>query len=266
MVSNKVDVMFQPFNLAGKVALVTGGSGGLGFGMAEALAQAGAGVVLWDCAIDVAASARRLRDHDVLAMGSQVDVTDEGQVADAMSAAVEQMGRVDVVIAAAGISGDGAPFRETTLEAWRRIQAVNLDGVFLTFREALRHMVARADIGDPGGSLIGIASMAALNGASHNQAYSASKAAIIGLMRSLSVEHARFGIRANTIAPGWIATNMTRDMQQNPVVAQKVIPRIPMRRWGQPSDFGGLAVYLASDASAYHSGDLFVVDGGYLAF
>lgn len=258
--------MYKAFDLAGKVALVTGGSGGLGFGMAEALAQAGADIMLWDRSEEVEESARRLRDYGIASGWARFDITREEEVAAAMAATVDEMGRVDVVIAAAGVAGNGAAFRETTVEEWRRIQSINLDGAFLTFREAARHMVSRAQNGDPGGSLVGIASMAALDGASHNQAYSASKAGIIGLMRSLAVEHARFGIRSNTIAPGWIATNMTQGMQQNPVIEQKVIPRVPMRRWGDPSDFGGIAIYLASDASAYHTGDMFVIDGGYLAF
>jgi NAD(P)-dependent dehydrogenase (short-subunit alcohol dehydrogenase family) len=85
-------------------------------------------------------------------------------------------------------------------------------------------------------------------------------------MRSIAVEHARYGIRSNAIAPGWIATDMTQRAQDNPVFAEKVLPRVPVRRWGEPADFGGIAVYLASDASKYHTGDTFVIDGGYLVF
>jgi NAD(P)-dependent dehydrogenase (short-subunit alcohol dehydrogenase family) len=86
------------------------------------------------------------------------------------------------------------------------------------------------------------------------------------MMRSIAVEHARYGIRANTIAPGWIATDMTQRIQDNPTFIAKVLPRVPMRRWGEPADFGGIAVYLASDASKYHTGDAFVIDGGYMVF
>ncbi len=89
---------------------------------------------------------------------------------------------------------------------------------------------------------------------------------VISMMRAIAVEHARFGVRANAILPGWIATEMTAGAQASPAFAEKVIPRVPMRRWGQPDDFGGIAVYLASDASKYHSGDTFVIDGGYSIF
>jgi NAD(P)-dependent dehydrogenase (short-subunit alcohol dehydrogenase family) len=114
--------------------------------------------------------------------------------------------------------------------------------------------------------LIGLASLAALEGAARNEAYAATKGAVISMIKSIAVEHARFGIRANAILPGWIATDMTQGAQQSAAFAEKVIPRIPARRWGEPKDFGGVAVYLASDASAYHSGDLFVIDGGYAIF
>jgi NAD(P)-dependent dehydrogenase (short-subunit alcohol dehydrogenase family) len=127
-------------------------------------------------------------------------------------------------------------------------------------------MVARANAGDPGGSLVAVASLAGLEGAARNEAYSATKGAVLAMMRSIAVEHARYGIRANTIAPGWIATDMTRRLQDNPTFTAKVLPRVPMRRWGEPADFGGIAVYLASDASTYHTGDTFVIDGGYLVF
>jgi len=133
-------------------------------------------------------------------------------------------------------------------------------------REAARHMVERAKGGDPGGSLIGVASLAGLEGAARNEAYSATKGALLAMMRSIAVEHARYGIRANAVAPGWIATDMTKGAQENPTFTEKVLPRVPMRRWGQPADFGGIAVYLASDASAYHTGDTFVIDGGYRVF
>jgi NAD(P)-dependent dehydrogenase (short-subunit alcohol dehydrogenase family) len=183
-----------------------------------------------------------------------------------MQVAIAAMGRIDTVIANAGIAGGARSFSEMTTETWRRVQAVNAEGAFVTLREAAKHMVARANAGDPGGSLIGVASLAGLEGAGRNQAYSASKGALLAMMRSIAVEHARFGIRANAIAPGWIATEMTEPMQDNTTFTEKVISRVPMRRWGTPEDFGGIAVYLASNASKYHTGDTFVIDGGYLVF
>jgi NAD(P)-dependent dehydrogenase (short-subunit alcohol dehydrogenase family) len=127
-------------------------------------------------------------------------------------------------------------------------------------------MVERANKGDPGGSLVGVASLAGIEGAGRNEAYSATKGAVLAMMRSIAVEHARYGVRANSIAPGWIATDMTAGAQSNQTFLDKVIVRVPMRRWGKPEDFGGIAVYLASDASKYHTGDTFVIDGGYLVF
>ena len=125
----------------------------------------------------------------------------------------------------------------------------------------------RARAGDKaGGSLIGIASLAAIEGAARNEAYAATKGAVISMIKSIAVEHARYGVRANAILPGWIATDMTAGAQTSPAFTEKVIPRVPMRRWGEPADFGGIAVYLASNASAFHTGDTFVIDGGYTIF
>jgi NAD(P)-dependent dehydrogenase (short-subunit alcohol dehydrogenase family) len=111
-----------------------------------------------------------------------------------------------------------------------------------------------------------VASLAAIEGAARNQAYAATKGGVVSMMKAVAVEHGRYGIRANAILPGWIATDMTAHSQDNSVFTDKVISRVPIRRWGQPADFGGIAVYLASDASAYHSGDSFVIDGAYSIF
>ncbi len=258
---------YTPFNLQGKVALVTGGNRGIGFGMAQALAQSGADVAIWGTnAARNEEAAAALAAEGVNAAAWQVDVSKEDEVVAAMADVAATMGRIDAVFANAGI-GYGAPsFVEMSTEVYRKVLAVNLDGVFWTLREACRHMVQRAQEGDPGGSLVGLASLAAIEGAARNEAYAATKGAVISMIKSIAVEHARYGVRANAILPGWIATDMTAGAQANSAFADKVIPRIPARRWGQPEDFGGVAVYLASDASAYHSGDLFVIDGGYAIF
>jgi len=259
--------MYRPFDLSGKVALVTGGNRGIGFGMAEALAQAGADLVVWGTNADKNVSAEKhLKEYGKRVVSRRVDVAKESEVIEGMQAAVASMGRVDCVIANAGIGGGARSFLEMPIETWRRVHAVNEEGAFFTLREACKHMVERAGKGDPGGSLVGVASLAGLEGAGRNEAYSATKGAVLAMMRSIAVEHARYGIRANAIAPGWIATDMTQGMQDNPAFKEKVLPRVPMRRWGEPADFGGIAVYLASDASKYHTGDTFVIDGGYLVF
>ena len=127
-------------------------------------------------------------------------------------------------------------------------------------------MVERAKDGDPGGSLMVTASMAAVEGAARNQAYAATKGGVISMVKATAVELARYGIRANSILPGWIATDMTSNAQGDDKFEENVIKRVPVRRWGKPEDFGGIAVYLASDASSFHTGDTLLVDGGYSIF
>lgn len=257
---------YKPFDLTGKVALVTGGNRGIGYGFAEALAQAGATVAIWgSSAANNDAAVKKLSAFGK-ARAWTVNVADEKAVAAAMLDVVKTLGRVDSCIANAGVGGGAKSFAEFPTETYRRVLSVNLDGVFFTLREACKHMVDRARAGDPGGSVAGVASLAAIEGAARNEAYAATKGAVISMIKSIAVEHARYGVRANSILPGWIATDMTQGAQDNPAFAEKVIPRVPMRRWGQPADFGGVAVYLTSDASSYHSGDAFVIDGAYSIF
>ncbi|MEP6967677.1 MAG: SDR family oxidoreductase [Pseudomonadota bacterium] len=258
---------YAPFDLKGKVALVTGGNRGIGLGMARALAQAGADIVIWgtDAARNQAAEGE-LDRLGVRVLAQRVDVANEAAVVAAMAEAVAALGRIDSVFANAGIGGGAKSFSEMDADLWRRVMSVNLEGAFFTCREACRHMVERAGAGDPGGSIVVTASLAGIEGAARNQAYAATKGGVIAMMKAIAVEHARFGVRANAVLPGWIATDMTAGAQASPAFAEKVLPRVPMRRWGEPADFGGIAVYLASDASAYHSGDSFVIDGGYAIF
>ena len=259
---------YAPFDLTGKVALVTGGNRGIGYGMAEALAASNAHVAIWgrkDAANKEAVEAlSKLGTGDVKAWS--VDVSDESAVVDAMKATVEALGRVDTCIANAGVGFGASSFAEMDTETWNKNMAVNLDGAFWTLREATKHITERAKAGDPGGSLVGVASLAAISGAARNQAYAATKGGLISMLKAIAVETARYGIRANAILPGWIATDMTETAQNTEVFQTKVISRVPARRWGEPKDFGGVAVYLASDASSYHSGDTFLIDGGYAIF
>src|SRR6201996_9413303 len=258
---------YKPFDLTGKVALVTGGNRGIGLGMAGGMAPAGAGVVIWGRRAELnAETAAHLEQYGTKVLAQTVDVADEAAVTAAMAEAVEKMGRVDTVIANAGI-GAGAPsFAEFPTETYRKVLSVNLDGVFFTLREACKHMVERAKAGDPGGSLLVTSSLSAIDGAARNQAYAATKGAVIPMMKAIAVEHARYGVRANTILPGWIATELTEGSQGSEVFNSKVIGRVPFRRWGEPEDFGGIAVYFASDASKYHTGDSILIDGGYAIF
>lgn len=259
---------FKPFDLSGKVALVTGGNGGIGLGMAEGLAQAGAKVVVWGLNPEKNEKAEaKLKSYGGDVLVQRVDVADEQAVVKGVAEALGSMGRLDFVAANAGIGGGAPSFEQFTTEQWRRVTTVNLDAVFWTFREACKHMVARSKEGDPGGSLLVTSSTSAIDGAPHNQAYASTKGGVIAMIRGLAVEYARHGVRANALLPGWIRSDMTAGAQSWDKFNEKVIMgRVPMRRWGEPDDFAGLAVYLASDTSRFHTGDSFVIDGGYTIF
>jgi NAD(P)-dependent dehydrogenase (short-subunit alcohol dehydrogenase family) len=255
------------FDLTGKVALVTGGNGGIGLGMAVGLAQAGAKVAIWGQNADknrIAEEKLRAYSRDISVQC--VDVADERAVVGGIADVVRTMGRLDFVAANAGVGGRATSFAETTTEQWRRVTMTNLDGVFWTLREACKHMAARAEAGDPGGSVVVTSSTSAIHGAPRNQAYASTKGAVIAMIRGIAVEYARYGVRANAILPGWIRTDMTATLQSWDKFNEKAIGRVPMRRWGEPEDFAGIAVYLASDASRFHTGDSFVIDGGYTIF
>ena len=257
--------MASPFDLTGTAALVTGGNSGIGLGMARALAEAGADVAVWGTNADKNAAAAA--ELDGLGGGRAValacDVGDEAAVTAAFEETVSALGKVDACFANAGVGGGGvASFLEMTLDDWRRVQRVNSEGAFLTLRAAARHLVER----DAGGSLVGVASLAAVEGAARGQSYAHSKGGMISMIKACAVELARHGIRANTILPGWIETPMTEGAFSYERFVGNVMPRIPFRRWGRPADFGGIAVYLAGSASAYHTGDTFLIDGGYAIF
>lgn len=258
--------MYQPFDLSGRGAVVTGGNGGIGYGMARALLAAGAHVSIWGSRAEKTEAARAAlaaECGDAARVHAQVcNVGDEAQVQQAFDATVAALGRVDACFANAGVSGKGVTMMDMGLEEFRRVQRINVEGVFLTFRAAARHMAAHGQ----GGSLVATASTAALEGAARNSHYGASKGAVTSYVRALAVELARHRIRVNSILPGWIVTEMTERSVGNEKFAAAVMPRIPARRWGQGDDFGGIAVYLASDASAYTTGEQFVIDGGYTKF
>ena len=253
---------FAPFDLTGKVALITGGNSGIGLGMAIGLAQAGADVCIWGTNPDKNAAAEK----EILAVGGKAaalrcDVSQENEVEAAYAETINLFGKVDSCFANAG-AGGGAPFQEFPTDVWNRVMGINLDGTFFTFRAAAKHMIERGE----GGRLIGTSSLSALDGAARNEAYAATKGAMISMTRGLSVELARYGITANTIIPGWIETAMTAPRVGDDTFEDRVIKRVPVRRWGQPDDFAGIAVYLASDASSYQTGEDFVIDGGYYRF
>ncbi len=258
--------MYQPFDLNGHGAVVTGGNGGIGYGMARALLAAGATVAIWGSNPDKTAKAQAsLADDcgDAARVHAFVcDVGDEAQVEAAFAASVAALGRIDSCFANAGVSSKGTLLTEMSLDEFRRVQRINVEGVFLTLRAAARHMAAHGQ----GGSLVATSSTAAVEGAARNSHYGASKGAVSSMVRALGVELARHRIRVNSILPGWIVTDMTERAVNDDKFAGAVLPRIPARRWGTIDDFGGIAVYLASPASAYTTGEQFVIDGGYTKF
>ncbi|WP_217995770.1 SDR family NAD(P)-dependent oxidoreductase [Kribbia dieselivorans] len=260
--------MTNMFDLTGNKALVTGGGSGIGLAMAEALANAGATVTIWgrsQSRLDAALETLKATGAQVFAQ--TVDVTDSAAVRTAMDETVDLMGGLDTVVANAGVSGRGAAMIDATDEDHRRVQATNVDGVYFTIREAGRHMVERAKAGQPGGSIITIASMAAIEGAGRNASYGASKGAVVAMSNAAAVELARYGIRVNSVLPGWVETPLTEVSQTNDKFTEHVISRVPLgKRWGKAAEFGGIAVYLASDASSFQTGSKVVIDGGYSIF
>jgi NAD(P)-dependent dehydrogenase (short-subunit alcohol dehydrogenase family) len=222
------------------------------------LGGSGARVSIWGRSAARNLVALQTLSADQTEATSQVcDVSIEESVDAAMAATLERFGRVDAVFANAGIDGM-QPFVEMTMTEWRRVLGVNLDGVFLTFRAAVRHMLARGG----GGSLVATSSVAALGGRPAREHYVASKAGVLGLVRCLALELGPHNIRANSIVPGPIETEMARLSPDREVINQRVKGKVPLGRRGSPDELGGIAVYLASDASSYHTGDTIIVDGG----
>ena len=253
------------FDLTGHVALVTGGNSGIGLGMADGLARAGAAVCIWGTNKEKNTSAgEQLAHHGTKVAAMQVDVGDEDAVVSAMRAVVADFGAVDSCFANAAVTGEwtNPPFVDSTLEQWHRTMRVNLDGAYLTLREAARQMIAQGT----GGSLVATSTIATMFGAPREQAYAASKGGIEALMKGLAVELARYNIRANTLLPGWTMSPQTQRWADTPGVGDKILARVPLRRWGQPDEWAGIAIYLAGPASSWHNGDTFRLDGGYAIY
>lgn len=256
--------MTDLFDLHGHVALVTGGNGGIGLGMVEALAAHGADVAIWGTNADKNANAaEQLAAHGGRVVALQCDVGDHAAVIASMAATVESLGRVDSCFVNAGVGGKASSFAEMSEDEWHRVLRVNLDGAFFTAQEAVKQMVSQHP---QGGSIVFTTSGSAFYGQQRGQHYGGSKAALNAMMKGIAVEHARHGIRCNSVLPGWVESDMTAPAFGWDKFVDNVMPRIPMRRWGTPGDFGGIAVYLASRASTWHTGDVITIDGGYHSF
>jgi 2-deoxy-D-gluconate 3-dehydrogenase len=247
------------FDLTGKVALVTGGNGGIGLGIARGLAQAGASLII--AGRDEAKNARALAE--LLGLGGQagvlrVDVADEGACRAMPGKAAGVFGRLDILVNNAGVAKRRRP-ESMSLADWREVLDINLDAVFVASQAAFPLMKASG-----GGKIINIGSMYSLFGAPWVSAYAASKGAIVQLTKSLAAAWAEHNIQVNAILPGWIETDMTRGAKEGSAEFDAaVVARTPAGRWGQPTDFAGPAVFLASPASDFVTGATLTVDGGY---
>lgn len=248
------------FDLQGRHAVVTGGGTGIGLAIAHGLVAHGATVSLWGRREAPLREAAEAIGED-RASWRTVDVADETSVVAAMEAEATDHSGIDIAVLAAGVGGVLSPFLSSTQDDLRTTMDTNLVGLYLTMREAGRHMVEQGR-----GSIVAISSLAATEGAGRNQAYGASKGAALAMANGVAVELAGKGVRVNTILPGWIATDMSAEAQGSTQFTERVISRVPIRRWGRPDELVGAAVYLASDASSFQTGSTVVIDGGYSIF
>ncbi|MDE0188711.1 MAG: SDR family NAD(P)-dependent oxidoreductase [bacterium] len=250
------------FDLTAKVAAVTGGNRGIGLGMARGLAKAGAAVAVWGRSDEYnQAAVGQLQSLGAEALAVSCDVSSEQQVDDALQTTLERFGRIDVLFANAGI-GRSATFPDISTRAWELVMKVNATGTMLPVRAATAAMIEQGE----GGSIVVTSSVAAHFGIPYLPHYAASKAAQLGLVKTLAVSLAPHRIRVNAVSPGWIATEMTGLQRQNDDFNRYVKDRVPLGRWGTPEEFEGIAVYLASDASAFTTGAEIRIDGGFSVY
>jgi len=250
------------FDLKGKVAIITGGNGGIGLGMARGLARAGARVVI--AARNEAKSAAALKELQLLGSDARalpVDVSDEKSVGALMEETEQQCGRIDILVNNAGMSIRN-PVQDLRLEDWQKVLDTNLTGAFLCSRAVYPYMKKTGR-----GKVINIGSMLSIFGASFSPAYSVSKGGIVQLTKSAAIAWAPDNIQVNVVLPGWIDTELTRRARTHvPTLHDAVVTRTPAARWGTIDDLAGIAVFLSSPASDFITGAAIPVDGGYSAF
>lgn len=248
----------NPFDLSGRNAFVTGASRGIGQSIAIGLAAAGADVAL------VARSEDGLAEtaSDITALGRKAfvipaDVTSQQAVADAAAAAIDQLGFVDIVVNNAGGSNFMVGFRDLRLAGWEKLMRLNLDSAVYVCHAFAGHLLERRQ-----GSVINVASVAGVMGSPFLAPYGAAKAGLISLTKSLAVEWGAEGIRVNALCPGWTATDLNRALWEDPEAGPATVATVPMRRWGTAEEMAGPAVFLASSASSYMTGQVLLIDGG----
>jgi NAD(P)-dependent dehydrogenase (short-subunit alcohol dehydrogenase family) len=254
------------FDLSGKVVLATGANSGIGLGFLQGCAKHGADVVVWGRRADKNAEAAKALE----ALGARrahaeaVDVSDEAAVAAAFARTLEATGRVDCAFANAGLHQRADSFSDLSSELYHQLLDVNLHGAFYTLREVTRHMRQRAQAGDPGGSIVACGSLSIFHGMQGMEHYAAAKGALAAMIKGLAVEMGPYGVRANMLAPGFIMTGLVDGDARTAQIVERFSAITPLGRPGYVSDIEGPAVYLASDASRFHTGDILVVDGGRL--
>ena len=242
------------FDLTGRVAIVTGGNGGIG------LAECGASVVVAgrNAAKNEAAVAELAKLGGPAASAVVVDVTDEAQCWAMVAEAVRRHGRLDILVNNAGRGGSGKPPHETPMAEWRAVVETNLTGVVMC-RQAAYPEMKRAG----GGKIVNVASLAAVLAMPTMAAYAPSKAGVVQFSRVCAAAWARDNIQVNAVLPGWIATDMTRPRREDNAFNERVLARVPAGRWGTPDDLAGIAAFLAGPASDFLTGAAIPVDGGY---
>jgi 2-dehydro-3-deoxy-D-gluconate 5-dehydrogenase len=247
------------FDLQQRVALVTGGNGGIGLGMARGLASAGAAVVIAGRNRAKAQSAlTELQALGARAAFVELDVRKEASCRAAVDSAAAQFGRLDILVNNAGTTVRKPP-QDLTAEEWHTVMDTNLSGAFFCAQAAYPHMLRAG-----GGKIVNIGSMMSIFASSYAAPYAASKGGIVQMARSMAVAWAKDNIQVNVILPGWIDTELTRKAREQVAgLNEKVLARTPAQRWGVPDDFAGIAVFLAGPASDFITGAVIAVDGGY---
>jgi 2-deoxy-D-gluconate 3-dehydrogenase len=252
-------MILDKFKLDGKVAIVTGAARGLGQGMALALAEAGADMVLVDI-LDMSNSRKQIEKLGRRCESVTADLSKKESVDQIITKTLKTMGKLDILVNNAGIVRR-APIVEFSEEDWDDVMNINIRTLFFLSQAAARVMIKQGS----GGKIISTASMLSFQGGILVPSYTASKSAVMGLTRLLANELAPHNINVNAIAPGYMATDNTAPLRADPVRSKAILDRIPAGRWGTPEDLKGVVVFLASEASSYMNGYTVAVDGGWLA-